>query len=75
MEILPETQAPEQSADTSQRSGRSAGNQQYERLQVLVCELLEENQKLRTHARELEQRAVSAERGLSNTTLWAGALL
>jgi hypothetical protein len=53
-----------------------------ERLQVLVGELLSENQKLRFENEGLramaavaEHRAQSAERGLKDTTKWAGMIL
>jgi hypothetical protein len=46
-----------------------------ERLQVLIGELLEENQKLRFQVAALERQAQSAERGLADATKWAGTLL
>jgi hypothetical protein len=48
--------------------------EQHDRLQVLVGELLEENQKLRFKLSHLEQQAKSAERGLEEATRWSGAL-
>jgi hypothetical protein len=57
-------------------------DQERDRLQFLVGELLSENQKLRfenerlrTQAEELKQETQSAERGLANATKWAGMLL
>ncbi len=47
-------------------------NQQSERLQMLVGELLEENQRLRFRVAHLEHEVQSTERGLAQATKWAG---
>ena len=46
-----------------------------EQLHLLIGELLEENQKLRFKVAALEEQAQTTERGLADTTKWAGMLL
>jgi hypothetical protein len=53
---------------------KPASEEQPERLQVLIGELLQENQKLRFQVAALEQQAQNAERGLAGATKWAGML-
>jgi hypothetical protein len=61
--------------NTNTKTEGPAAGEQPERLQVLIGELLEENQKLRFKVAALERQAQSAERGLANATKWAGTLL
>ena len=72
-----------QTVDEAGKPQKSASplEAQNQRLQALVCELLEENEtqraenlSLRSRVSQLEQRAASAERGLANATRWSGAL-
>lgn len=69
----PETQASKGCAHRAMDGGDYAADSQRKSLQMLVCELLEENQRLRTRLSQAEQRAESAERGLASATLGAGA--
>ena len=78
MEKLPEMEAPEiQATEGRALAGKDGGlhaaGGQRDDLQMLVCELLAENQRLRMRMAQLEQQAERAERGLASATRGAGA--
>jgi hypothetical protein len=70
----PESRATETRAQTAEVGSQNAAATRRDHLQLLVCELLEENQRLRTRMAQLERQVASAERGLASATLGAGAL-
>jgi hypothetical protein len=79
MERLPAQQAPGTQATAgcahvAENEGHDAALTRRDHLQLLVCELLEENQRLRTRMAQLERQVASAERGLASATRGAGAL-
>jgi hypothetical protein len=72
-----------ESREEQRRSHGGSGppDQERDRLQVLVGELLSENQRLRfeneglrAKAAQLEQQARTAEHGLAQATKWAGMM-
>jgi hypothetical protein len=67
----PETWAAQNCALAAEDGEHSAAVSRRDHLQLLVCELLAENQRLRTRVAQLERPVESAERGLASATLGA----